>query len=157
MSTQPLQLSEAEVLALRFLKAVELSFRAIGSDESAEIHEHLREMNLTHLRLMGHIHHQPGINQKDLAQQMRITPAAISTALKHLEGRGSIERRPDANDARIMRIYLSTSAEELMKRMRDSRKRSVMELLSALTLEEQQQMVNLLEKASQASCRNSGT
>jgi DNA-binding MarR family transcriptional regulator len=149
MSNYPAQPTDAESLASRFLKAVEISFRAVSTDEPPEVYEHLRELNLTHLRLMGIISYQPGLNQKELAQQMRMTPAAISTALKHLEGRGSIERRPDTQDARIMRIYLSVSADELMKQMRNSRQRSVMDLLSVLTLDEQQHMVTLLEKAVQ--------
>ena len=56
------------------------------------------------LRIVGRF---PGIAPARLAEILRVHPATLSVALKRLEGRGLIERAPDPEDRRSVRLSLS--------------------------------------------------
>ena len=47
------------------------------------------------------------LNQRELAERTRVTPATMSGTLKRMEKNGFIVRTPDENDARISRVRLT--------------------------------------------------
>lgn len=47
------------------------------------------------------------LNQRELAERTRVTPATMSGTLKRMEKNGFIIRTPDENDARISRVRLT--------------------------------------------------
>lgn len=47
------------------------------------------------------------LNQRELAERTRVTPATMSGTLKRMEKNGLIIRTPDENDARISRVRLT--------------------------------------------------
>lgn len=47
------------------------------------------------------------LNQRELAERTRVTPATMSGTLKRMEKNGLIARTPDENDARISRVRLT--------------------------------------------------
>ncbi len=56
------------------------------------------------LRIIGRF---PGIAPARLAEILRVHPATLSVALKRLEGRGLVDRTPDPEDRRSVRLSLS--------------------------------------------------
>lgn len=54
-----------------------------------------------------------GVSQKDLAARLGLDASGISITLKALEKRGLIARERDKEDARIMRVKCTPSADEL--------------------------------------------
>jgi MarR family transcriptional regulator, organic hydroperoxide resistance regulator len=60
---------------------------------------------------------QEGLTQTELAERMRITPATLSKMLRRMEKTGFIERRVDALDQRISRVYLTDSGREVKGRL----------------------------------------
>jgi len=56
------------------------------------------------LRIVGRF---PGIAPARLAEILRVHPATLSVALKRLEARGLVERQPDPDDRRSVRLSLS--------------------------------------------------
>jgi DNA-binding MarR family transcriptional regulator len=56
------------------------------------------------LRIVGRF---PGIAPARLAEILRVHPATLSVALKRLGGRGLVERQPDPDDRRSVRLSLS--------------------------------------------------
>lgn len=50
---------------------------------------------------------QDGLSQRELAQRVRLTPATLTVMLTRMEKTGLVERRPDAKDQRITRVYLT--------------------------------------------------
>lgn len=50
---------------------------------------------------------QDGRIQKDLAEKMSITPATLNVMIGRMEKAGLVERRPDASDQRISRVFLT--------------------------------------------------
>ncbi len=50
---------------------------------------------------------QEGLTHTDLAQRLRVTPATITKMLQRMENAGFVVRRPDAEDQRVSRVYLT--------------------------------------------------
>ena len=56
---------------------------------------------------------QPGLSSSDIARSLLITAQAATVAVIGLEGEGLIERRTDANHARIRRCFLTETGERI--------------------------------------------
>ncbi len=50
---------------------------------------------------------QEGLSQTALAARLRISPATITKMLQRMEKAGFIQRKPDAEDQRITRVFLT--------------------------------------------------
>lgn len=50
---------------------------------------------------------QEGRAHSELAEELRVSPATISNAVKRMERAGFVLRRPDPEDERISRVYLT--------------------------------------------------
>jgi DNA-binding MarR family transcriptional regulator len=50
---------------------------------------------------------QEGLMHTELARRLRVQPATITKMLKRMEKAGFIERRPDLEDQRVSRVYLT--------------------------------------------------
>lgn len=59
-----------------------------------------------------------GLSQKEIAQMLKIKPPTVTVSLKRMENAGLIERRPDREDQRIIRIYLSDAGIDIYKKMK---------------------------------------
>ena len=56
---------------------------------------------------------QEGLAQSELAERLLVRPPTISNSLERMEVAGWIERRPDADDRRISRVYLTEAGRAL--------------------------------------------
>jgi DNA-binding MarR family transcriptional regulator len=56
---------------------------------------------------------QPGLSSSDIARNLLITAQAATVAVIGLEGEGLIERRTDANHARIRRCFLTEEGKRI--------------------------------------------
>jgi DNA-binding MarR family transcriptional regulator len=54
-----------------------------------------------------------GITHSELAEQLHVRPATITNALKRMERAGFIERRRDAEDRRVSRVYLTDAGRNI--------------------------------------------
>ncbi|MCV6982902.1 MarR family transcriptional regulator [Mycolicibacterium pulveris] len=50
---------------------------------------------------------EPGLSGAEIARRLLISPQGVQLALKALEQRGLVERKPDAQHAKILRAYLT--------------------------------------------------
>jgi MarR family transcriptional regulator, transcriptional regulator for hemolysin len=58
-----------------------------------------------------------GLKQSELADMLDLQPISLTRLLDRLCARGLIERRPDPNDRRANRLYLTTAARPLLERL----------------------------------------
>ena len=54
-----------------------------------------------------------GITHSELAGQLHVQPATITNALKRMERAGFVERRQDAEDQRVSRVYLTDAGRDI--------------------------------------------
>jgi DNA-binding MarR family transcriptional regulator len=143
-------------LARRFLRVMEV----IGKLSQYRMPNDLvGQLAVNHFRALHILHHRPGMAQKELAQCMNVTPAAVSNAVQHMMALGLIERRrPETKldseekkpDNRLYLLFLSEQGETFIRESQEERCHAAADLLSALPLEEQRMIVEALERAMQA-------
>jgi len=63
---------------------------------------------------------QEGLTHSELAEQLHIQPATISNALKRMEKAGFVERRPDAKDQRVSRVYLTDAGRNIREAVEEA-------------------------------------
>ena len=74
--------------------------------------QELRTFNrasMSQLKIANRIFTSPskGVLAKDIAASVGVTPGAVSQTIAHLEHDGLVERKPDENDGRAVRIVLT--------------------------------------------------
>jgi DNA-binding MarR family transcriptional regulator len=63
-----------------------------------------------------HIGNEPGISAAELARRTGLTPQSLQTSLKQLLESGTIERRPHPVHGRVLGIYPTAAAFDLVER-----------------------------------------
>jgi DNA-binding MarR family transcriptional regulator len=81
-----------------------------------------------------------------LADKTGVTRATISGLLDGLEKDGLIERRPDPEDRRLIRVHLTAAGQEFLDKIVPGYCRWLSSIVEPLDEKERQQLVILLEK-----------
>jgi DNA-binding MarR family transcriptional regulator len=71
--------------------------------------------------ILVRLERQPGMSQNELAALIEVEPITVGRLIDRLEGRGFVERRPDASDRRIWRLHLTDSATPMLKEIDKAR------------------------------------
>lgn len=69
-------------------------------------------LTATEATVLRWVHRHPDSSPSEAAEATALQRSNVSTALKGLEGKGMIERYRDADDARLVRLRLTSHAEE---------------------------------------------
>ena len=150
--------NETRELAMRFLSVFEYIWKFARQRQPSRHEAHIMgRLHLNQMHMLGLLHRDPGISQKDLAERLQLTPAAISTSMREMVGFGLVDRRPDPHDARLMRLHLSRDGQEMFDDAQKMRCVGMADLLSALPLSEQRMIVEALERALAAKISESRT
>jgi DNA-binding MarR family transcriptional regulator len=104
-------------------------------------------MSLPQVALLSWVSHSPGCHVQDLAKGMGLTAPTVSVGIHRLVRLGLIRRERDPEDKRARLLYLTDKAEKIMVNVRQFQYQSIQRFLSRLDEKEQDQLVNLLEKA----------
>ncbi|MEA3375684.1 MAG: MarR family transcriptional regulator, partial [Chloroflexota bacterium] len=56
---------------------------------------------------------EEGLTHSQLAERLHVHPATVTKTLRRMEQAGFIERRPDADDQRVSRVYLTDAGREI--------------------------------------------
>jgi DNA-binding MarR family transcriptional regulator len=76
------------------------------------------DVPFTHLLVMDQIEKEPGITVSELARQSGLAKSYISTTIEELSLRGMADKRPDKNDQRLTRVFLTGPANNLLNEIR---------------------------------------
>jgi len=77
-----------------------------------------------------------GLTQKELAELLHNTPATITKMLQRMEKAGFIQRKPDAEDQRISRVYLTETGHIVQSQVEETLKNMEVETFTGFTPEE---------------------
>jgi MarR family 2-MHQ and catechol resistance regulon transcriptional repressor len=86
----------------------------------------------------------PGISQQELSEKLLVTKGNICGLLDRLEEQRLVERRPDPEDRRSHRLYLTQEGRELADRIIPEHEDFIQEHMSTLSDEEQRTLLALL-------------
>ena len=82
----------------------------------------------------------------EMLESMMLASGTITHRIDRLEGRGLVERRPDPNDGRVVRVRLSRSGKALVERALVDHAANEERLLSGLSSRERDQLAALLRR-----------
>lgn len=97
-------------------------------------------------KLLSVLSKQDGISQTELANQMDIARASMSELLMKVEKAGLVKRKPDANDKRIIRVYLTQQGKEKAIENSAFTRRLATQVCQSFTQEEMNLLAPLLER-----------
>lgn len=94
--------------------------------------------------VLANLSRHDGMIQSDLAAILELGKAALGGLIDRLEVSAYIERRPDVNDRRVKRIYLTSQGNQTIKEMRDLSHQMSEQILKGLDYEQRQSLADML-------------
>ena len=79
---------------------------------------------------------QDGLTQSQLVEQLCVQPATISKMLDRMEKGGLVVRRPDAEDSRVSRVFLTEQGKSLQHAVCDVWDKVEARIIAGLSTEE---------------------
>jgi DNA-binding MarR family transcriptional regulator len=87
---------------------------------------------------------QEGLTQTELCECVKISPATLTKMLQRMEKSGFIQRRPDAQDQRVTRVFLTETGRAIQNQVEDVWKTMQRDAFGNFTEEELIQMRKFL-------------
>ena len=85
---------------------------------------------------LWHLWQEEGLTQSQLVERMCVQPPTVSKMLDRLEKAGLVERRPDAENSRLSRVYLTEQGNIQKLAVRDIWTDIEQRLIQGLSIEE---------------------
>jgi len=82
----------------------------------------------------------------ELARALFVTQSAVTQTIDTLVRQSLVERRPDEDDRRVVRLWLSPDGRHLTKRLCDLRRRHIQSLVAKLTAGEIEALISIARK-----------
>ena len=124
--------------------------RVLENGTQQAMNNALASMDLTAAQghVMGFITHskEPPC-PKDIEEKFQLSHPTVSGILSRLEQKGFVEMRPDEQDRRCKRIYVSAKGRELDETMHQTIRATEEKMVQDFTEEEKEQFQNLLKRA----------
>ena len=79
---------------------------------------------------------QEGLMHTELARRLQVQPATITKMLQRMEKTGFVERRPDPDDQRVSRVYLTDAGRTVRSDVQQVWRQLEEEAFAGFTLEE---------------------
>lgn len=103
------------------------------------------ETTLPRFDLMAQLERAPqGLKMSELSQRLMVTGGNVTGITDGLEKEGLVIREVDPGDRRVYRVKLTPEGRRLFKRMAAEHEHRVIELLKPLSLEQKEQLMQLL-------------
>lgn len=95
------------------------------------------DLNRSMASILFMLHKDEFMSQKELAKKLNITAPSITSSIQKMERAGYIGRRPDQEDQRIMRLYLTEKGKSCIRSIKEVADRMEEVLLEGMNAEEQ--------------------
>lgn len=99
---------------------------------------------------LAYLRRQEGVKQVTLAETLEIQPITLARLIDRLEEAGLVTRRPDPNDRRAIRLFLTEKAKPLLKKMQELSAETRRQATMDLTEEGRRQFVLTLQTVKQS-------
>ena len=102
------------------------------------------ELSPRHFQLLGLLHDQGSMSQRELGRLMGVEPSILVTLLNPLEARGLVSRQREATDRRRHAVSLNVAGERQLVQAARAQREAEDELFSGLNDEQRRQLAVLL-------------
>ncbi len=110
--------------------------------------ERLTHLGLTQAqwRAMAHLSRHEGLNQVSLADRLDVQPITVARLIDKLVAAQLVERRPDPNDRRAQRLFLTAQAVPVLEQIWDVADETYAVVLKGMSDEERDLLIDLLTR-----------
>lgn len=121
-----------------------------------DLGRYVKEILLAHdvppaaMSIIREIRSEPGITISELARRTGIAKSHISNLVRDLEGRGWVEKRPDDNDQRLLRLYICPGISGRLAEIRRDIRSQIGLLVADISEERAQDLAAGLEEIKRA-------
>ena len=105
------------------------------------------EVSPAQMSLLDWISASPGCGVQDIADGMRLTPPTVSVGVRKMEEGNLVERKPNPQDGRSVQFFLTRRGQALQRQIQASHRQKFRRLLAGLTPQEQETLLQLMERA----------
>ena len=102
-------------------------------------------MTRAHWAVLVRLDRSEGLNQSELAEMLDLQPITLTRLLDKLCDSGLIERRPDPDDRRAKRLFLTSAARPLLEQLGSLGENTMASALEGVAWEDVERMVSQLE------------
>ncbi|MFD1217186.1 MULTISPECIES: MarR family winged helix-turn-helix transcriptional regulator [Microbulbifer] len=103
-------------------------------------------MTRSRWQVLWMLNKEQGLKQAEIAERMDVAPITLARQIDQLEQEGLVERRPDPQDRRCFRVFLTPAAEPVLVILRGLAGEVRDEALAGISAEELEQLTNLLSR-----------
>lgn len=96
--------------------------------------------------VLAHLARKEGVKQAELAEVLDVQPITLARQIDRLERSGLVCRRPDPEDRRVRRLYLSALAEPILTQLRALGRETRAEALRGLSQEQRRSLTQILAR-----------
>lgn len=103
-------------------QSLDFVFKMVAKQHHSTVHMLLsgKEVYPGQPPLLRVLSEQDGLSQKELSEKMQITPATLTVMLARMEKTGLVSRKPDEDDQRISRVYLTDRGRQVHKEVKET-------------------------------------
>lgn len=106
----------------------------------------LKDLSDTECMICSYIYSHENLSQDEVSVALKIDKTTVGKALASLEKRDCILRAQDPSDKRIKRLSLTSSGRQKISELVDIHNNWLSEIMTCLTVEEQQQFENYCDR-----------
>jgi len=108
----------------------------------------VRRIGLTRAQwqVLNLLHRRPGASQTELAEMLEVERATAGRMIDRLERKNWVERRPDATDRRVNRLFLTREARTIQAEMRRIGESLLDDAMAGLTDDERESLADIMER-----------
>ena len=101
-------------------------------------------------RALAFLSRQEGVKQITLADTLEVQPITLARLIDRLEEAGLVTRRPDPDDRRAVRLYLTPEAQPLLDQMWQRAAKTQEDAMADLSLAERDNLIKSLQQIKQS-------
>jgi DNA-binding MarR family transcriptional regulator len=103
-------------------------------------------LDLPHYEVLAAVYRYPGMTQQELAEKLLVGRSNLSMLLPEMERRAMVERRADAQDKRLRRLFLTPEGEAQAREGLAVQVRLIEHMMAALTEQECEQLGDMARR-----------
>lgn len=135
-------------MKLQELVPVDVDIWRVGHLHHHLVHDRLEALNLYRgqHRLLFALWDGDGKTHKELSIRLNVQPATITKMVQRMEQNGFIDRKPDSNDQRVSRVFLTQKGIEIQEKLKQLFLQIEMDEIEGFSKEESDQLQAYLQR-----------
>lgn len=104
------------------------------------------DLTITQCIVLKNLSQNDNCKMSELSGALRVTLANMTSMADRMERDGYLRRVPDSEDRRIVRIRMTPKGKNIVKKMKEKRRKGLISILGKITDEEKESLLKIMTK-----------